>query len=170
MKSKLKSKIFLGALLIFIKIPFSSLADSGLNEYTIAVIPEQRCLNKAKAINRTIVANFPDLVNVPNHYHITLYHGVYKSTDISKIKNAIKKLNYGKFHIKFLNFTDTADRWIDWDVDKTTELEKLHEEVVKVASPYHQGPIKRVMETYNDLDHSHEKRLYYRLIKIYMIF
>jgi 2'-5' RNA ligase len=132
----------------------SSLMASGqsIQEYGIVIIPEEKCIKYAIQLNNIIAKNLPNLENVHNNWHITLYHGAYDQHDLLKIKSDINLLNYNKFDIKFNKFYITADRWVDWGVEKTETLQFLHESMVKIGSKYHKRPLDRARDIYNDVD------------------
>ena len=134
-------------------------AEHDIYEYGIVIIPEKECVNSAKNLNSIIKKNLPDLENVHNNWHVTLYHGAYKKEDLPKIKAALAALNTKSFDMKFTKFYTTADRWVDWGTEKTELLQRLHENVVKVVSPYHKRPLDRARDVYNLVDLQRKKQI-----------
>jgi len=141
------------ALLIFILIISpSALAykNFGFKEYGIAILPDTTCVEKATFLNKELSNKLNNFPNPANQWHITLYHGAYGHDDLRQITQKIKKLSIPEFNISFNKIYSKSGRWIVYGVDKSKELQKLHEEVVNLAMKYHKHPIARAKDIYND--------------------
>lgn len=148
---KVKKIIFLILSLIILNSN-NSFAQDDVAEYGIAIIPEESCVKKAQLLNKEIAKNLPKLENPHNQWHVTLFQGAFTVEDIKIIKSKISKLNIKQFEIEFEDLADTDDRWIDWEIDGTRYLQKLHEKIVAIASPYYRRPLNRASTLYDLLD------------------
>jgi len=130
-----------------------------VKEYGIAIILEKKCCKLAQKLNQDISKLLPQFKNLPNIWHITLYQGAFKESDLLKIESAILDLNIKKFDIKFTKFYTTADRWVDWGVEKTDILDVLHRRVVNIISPYHLRPLNRVQDILDGIEEKMKKQI-----------
>ena len=138
-------------LVLALLLPISSYG-APISEYGIVLIPSKECTNKAIELNEIIAHRLAGLENPHNNWHVTLYHGAFEQKDLSAIYNKLRSLNVKNVLLKFSKIYPTSDRWIDWGVQKNSELQALHEAVVRIASPYHKRPLKRSADIYDSLD------------------
>lgn len=134
-------------------------SNDNLKEYGIVVLPEDKCTQRAVEINKYIAENLNHFENVKNHWHVTLYHGAYEKKDLVSIYKKLQILPLKPFAISFTNIYPTADRWIDWGVEKNPYLQQLHETVVNLAAPYHKRPLRRAKDVYGDLSEDKRKQI-----------
>jgi len=120
-------------------------------EYGIALKLNATCSAEAISLNKICAEAWPNLENPSNTWHITLYHGAYKDSDLWDICSKINALNTQHITLNFSTIYNTANRWVDWKIDKTEELALLHHKVVDIASPYHQLPLERSKDVYDSL-------------------
>ncbi|AVP87742.1 hypothetical protein phytr_8090 [Candidatus Phycorickettsia trachydisci] len=130
-----------------------------VREYGIAVIPEAKCYKLASKLNQKISKLLPQFKNLPNIWHITLYQGAFEESDLVKIESEILKLNIKKFDITLTKFYTTADRWVDWGVEKTDIFDVLHRKVVNIASRYHLRPLNRVQDMLDGIEGEIKKQI-----------
>lgn len=129
-----------------------SYADEFIEEYGTVLIFEKKCTDAAIELNHELEKLLPNLENVKNHWHVTLYHGAYKNADLPKIKEELRQMIPHSLNLSFTHFYTTSDRWVDWGTQKNPQLQKLHENVVGVLSPFHVRPLKRAKDIYDSLD------------------
>jgi 2'-5' RNA ligase len=156
MQQEMFAKLMVAIVGVMVMISASARAhlddDREIQEYGIVLIPEAKCLEQAKRINAEIVAKLPNFTHVHNQWHITLYHSAYLKKDIPEIKKKLANLHASPLTLEFSSFSEFANKWIFWNIHKNHELQKLHERVVDLASPYHQRILNRVQDTYNSLE------------------
>ena len=107
-------------------------------------------------LNAEIASLLPQFTNSPNKWHVTLYQGAYKLEDLPIIIKVLQNIKIKPMTLTFTSIYNTADRWIDFGIVKTAELDKLHYEVVGAFNKYHLRPLARVSDIYNTL--SKEKK------------
>jgi hypothetical protein len=122
--------------------------------YGIVIKLQGGCRDAARQLNAQFAEELGKygLKNQNNIWHVTLYHAVYKEEHLPQIWAQIKSLDLSNIKLNFSQIYVTADRWIDWLVDKTPKLESLHKQVVEIASPYHQGRLPRSHDVYSDMN------------------
>lgn len=130
-----------------------------LKEYGIVVLPEDKCTQRAAEFNKYIAENLSNFENAKNHWHVTLYHGAYEEKDLDAIYKKLQALPLKPFIISFTNIYPTADRWIDWGMEKNPYLHQLHEAVINLAGTYHKRPLHRVKDVYGDLSKDKRKQV-----------
>jgi 2'-5' RNA ligase len=131
----------------------------GYKEYGIAVLPDSACIEKASLLNKELAKELNMFPNPINQWHITLYQGVYDYDDILQIIHHLKKLALPPLNLTFTNIYTTSDRWVDYGVEKTPQLQKLHESVVHFAAKYHRHPLSRIKDIYKTLDRERKKQV-----------
>lgn len=126
--------------------------DEFVEEYNVALIPDEKCTSEASILNEAIASYMPKLENVPNQFHVSLYTGAYRAADLPRVIDTIKSLHFRSLPMLFGKLYATDDRWVDWKVEKAPLLQLLHEEVVKALSPFHARPLHREETMYDKLD------------------
>lgn len=124
-----------------------------ITEYAIALKLPEHLAKKAAEMNQRLAAALPGHENVPNNWHVTLYHGAYDESDLDQIESLVKTMEAKQFAAKFIGSKyNTGNRWIDWKVEDTDTIHNLHKAVVALASLYHQRPLERSSDplVYND--------------------
>ncbi len=149
MKKNLVRKLLCGAALLL----SASTAKAGqeVKEYGIVLLPDFVCANKAMELNSKIAQQLNNLVNVKNNLHVDLYLGAYEAKDLKEIYAKLQTLEIQSFPISLTTIYNTEDRRIEWRVQNTAELQQLHEDVVKLASPYHKKMLTFVSDMYKTL-------------------
>jgi len=123
-----------------------------IKEYGIVILLEGDCKDRAIEYNNELASTLLELENVPNEYHVTLYHGAFKEGDLQEIKNKLLNMEMPDIDLFFTEFKGTQDRWIDWMVENNPALQGFHEKVVSTFSPYHKRMLGRIEQVYNTLD------------------
>ncbi|RYE06118.1 MAG: hypothetical protein EOP33_02665 [Rickettsiaceae bacterium] len=145
----IKVFFFLGAVLLATQVIATE--TSNIKEYGIVILLEDKCTKKAQELNRRIGEILDKLKNVDNHLHVTLYHGASNLKDLAQIYRKIQQLSLKPFTLNLDKIYSTADRWIDLGIEKTDYLQKIHNHVVAIASPYHKRPLARSSDAYQDV-------------------
>lgn len=152
----MRNKILL-AMLMSVAANFAHASDG---EYTIALIPEQKCIDEAKKLNAKAASLLKNHKNLHNNWHITLYHGVFKDSDLGVIKDKLKQLHTKKFSVTFVPpVFDASDRWIDLGVEQSKLLKDLHIKTVDLISPYHVKPLKKAKDVYDSLTQAEKNNI-----------
>lgn len=137
------------ALCISICTPVTAIAYD-VKEYGIVLLLEDNSTKVAAELNKQIAAKLPELTNVNNNWHVTLYHGAYTKDGLDQIYAKLQSLKLEPLNLKFISIYPTADRWIGLGIEKSEGLQQLHTTIVKLASPYHKRPLQRAVDTYAD--------------------
>ena len=125
-----------------------------VKEYGIVILPEPACVQKAISINTKIASVLPpDVKNVYNDWHVTLYHGAYELGFLPEILAKLKTLDTRSFSLEFtMPLCISPNNEISWQIVKTPRLQELHETVITLASPYHLRPLERSRDAYHKMD------------------
>ena len=100
----------------------------------IALLPPEEIMDKAIEINKKLVDD-PTILNKENCLpHITLCMGVLKEEDLPKVKEILQEIsdNYSKLSLKISRINEEHSAF---DIEKTEELQKLHETIVNQLAP-----------------------------------
>src|SRR5581483_4818645 len=130
-----------------------------VKEYGIVLLLQDKCTQKAVELNKQLAQALPKLENVKNNWHVTLYHGAYTPEDMEKIYAKLRQMKLAPLKLNFTRIYTTADRWVDWEVIKTPELQKLHADMVQLGSPYHKRPLQRASDVYKDSPVEKQKQI-----------
>jgi hypothetical protein len=125
-----------------------------VREYGIVILPEPVCVQKAMSMNAKIASTLPpDAENVYNNWHITLYHGAYEIESLPEILAKLRNLDLRSFRLEFtLPLYITPNNEIFWQIVNTPRLQELHEDIVRIASPYHSRTLARSHDAYHTMD------------------
>lgn len=159
---KYKNLIYLILIFFFTNSNFSysaSAQESDVQEYGIGIITEYKCLDIAQVLNKKIAQNLPELENIHNNWHVTLYHGAFKEADLPKIKSTLLNIKVHKIDMRFTDFNTTENRFVNWNIENTNELQTLHEKVVKAVNFYHMRPLNRARDVYHLTNNKNKKQI-----------
>jgi len=146
-------------LILCFMIHNQALAKDGYKEYGIALILPKEYFTEAQRMNKEIAVQMPDVVNLPNVFHVTLYQGRFLDNQIKELYQELKNQNFSKIKIQLDSTIKTVeDCYINWPVKKNQELENLHKKIVEIATPYHHGILFRYSDRYNKLSKKQQKQ------------
>jgi hypothetical protein len=122
-----------------------------IKEYGFVILLEDQCTKKAELLNREIAAKLPGLENPANIWHITLHQGAYSETYLNEFKSNIMTLSLPTLNIYFDKIQVTDNKWINFNIKKNSDLNKLHGKIVKYSDRYFQRALIRAHDSYHDL-------------------
>lgn len=130
-----------------------------LKEYGIVLLPDSEFFQKADNLNKQILSKLKDLPNTKNHWHVTLYHGLFESTDLPFIYDKLKQLKLEPLTLNFTKIACTKERWIDYEVENNDYLQCLHASTLDIACPYHKKPLKRCIDDDKNLSQKQREQV-----------
>ncbi len=136
-----------------------ALAAAEIREYGIAILPDAECVKIAEELNAEIIKRLGKVENIKNSPHLNLYQAAYAQQDLPAIYSQLQQLTLRPFNFSVANLTSMLDRWIDLEIEKTDELQRLHEAAIKLASPYHKGMLQRASDMYSKLPAGRRKQI-----------
>lgn len=130
-----------------------------IKEYGIVLLVDDNTTKQAHSLNQKIAQKFPNLENVANIWHVTLYHGAFAKQDLELIFQKLQQLYLEPLEIKFSGISQSKKGYIHWEVEKNLDLQELHTVVVNLASKYHQRPLQMSLDLYDDLSFEHQQQI-----------
>ncbi len=127
-------------------------AQEGYKEYGIVLLLPDEYALEAQKMNREIFMQIPEIENLPNVFHVTVFQGRFAESDVYALYKKLKNQKFKSVRITLTPEIKTAEgRYINWQVQKNYELTNLHNKVVKIANPYRYGMLFRYAVSYEDL-------------------
>jgi len=156
---KKQLKILLLTVIFYFPYNNFALPSTLYKEYGIALLLPEEYVGEAQRLSDQISRKLPK-ENLPNHFHITLYQGNFSESGLREIFKKLSDQNFISPRISMDSKIKYEDKkYINWNVKENKELEELHSKILKIASPYHQGILKRMIDNYQKFDSETQKQI-----------
>lgn len=152
--------------LFIISIVFSFIAAPSIradvkeqSEYGIVLLPDSKCIKEIALQNSDADHLIDDLSILERNRHISLYQANFKNKDIDRIRKQLSALVPKSFSVQVENKYSKAGLLMGLTIHNNSELQQLHESVVKTFTSYHQEPLRRAREMYNSLPSDKQEQI-----------
>lgn len=136
-----------------------ALAQKDYKEYGIALVLPKTYSIEAQKMNQKIAEQVPTK-NLPNVFHVTLFQGNFTKNKMTQLLQDLRSQHFTTVTIAPEHkIKSEKQRYINWSVKKSEQLQSLHERIVKIASPYHLGALSRFVDSYNDLSEKQRQQV-----------
>jgi 2'-5' RNA ligase len=131
-----------------------SFANNDIKQYKIAIIPEQKCIDKAEKISKKIATYLDDNnSSIENSFYVSLYTGSYHEQDVITLLKQLYSLELKKFYLKFTTIYSENDSSIKWKANPNAKLIELQKSTTILADQLNQKKIEIDYIPYMSLFH-----------------
>lgn len=128
-------------------------------EYGIVIFPSAEVALEAARMNTSLAKRLPEINNLRNFWHVNLYHFSCTKSNLDLAIRELRTLSVEPFNLKFHRIYSVENRWINWAVENSTDLESLHRRAVDIANPHRTGRLKRADDIYEELDNEMQQQV-----------
>lgn len=156
--------LVLFALIVNVSIDHALASDEPMKEYGIVLLPTPEVGVEAERLNKETAKTFPNMFNQPNSFHITLFHGRFKESNLASLIEAVKAtLTDYSIHPLAVEskpqLTPAGSQYILWDTVKSPDLLNLHGIILHTLSLLKDGTLQRCQDAYPNLAPHYQEQI-----------
>lgn len=136
-----------------------TISKHDFDELTIALIPEDKIVKEAMQLNGQLEQALENIPNKQNFIHISLFQGRFRCSQLKKIGIALNNIakSIEPFKLELDAELKEACTNLFWNIKESLQLFKLHADILKAISPYHEGRLPVFEDSYIKLNRTQQQ-------------